>query len=78
MSKDALTPSLPTYLQMESENTEIVTLKLNASLLETMDKIREEWGILSRADFIERILREVFVPDESMIPPTDLNNPKDL
>ena len=49
---------------MDSENTEIVTLKLNASLLETIDKIREEWGILSRADFIERILCEVLIPDK--------------
>lgn len=71
-------PSLTTYLQMESENTEIVTLKLNTPLLETIDKIREEWGILSRANFIERILSEVFIPDESMIPTTDPNNPKDL
>ncbi|MCP9903800.1 hypothetical protein KBY85_06560 [Cyanobium sp. BA5m-10] len=63
---------------MESENTEIVTLKLNTPLLETIDKIREEWGILSRADFIERILQEVFIPGESMIPATDPNNPKDL
>jgi metal-responsive CopG/Arc/MetJ family transcriptional regulator len=63
---------------MDTENTEIVTLKLNASLLETIDKIREEWGILSRADFIESILCEVLIPDESRCQSTDPNDPKDL
>ena len=63
---------------MESENTVIVAVKLSASLLESIDKVRLEWGILSRGDFIERILYEVMAPDESNIQSRKPSSPKDL
>lgn len=48
---------------MNYQDRERVSVSLDRSLLEAIDKIREEWGIRSRADIIERILREVLTPD---------------
>lgn len=48
---------------MNYQDRERVSVSLDRSLLEAIDKIREEWGILSRGDIIERILREVLTPD---------------
>jgi metal-responsive CopG/Arc/MetJ family transcriptional regulator len=48
---------------MNYQDRERVFVSLDRSLLEAIDKIREEWGIRSRADIIERILREVLTPD---------------
>jgi metal-responsive CopG/Arc/MetJ family transcriptional regulator len=48
---------------MNSQDCERVSVLLDRSLLEAIDKIREEWGIRSRADIIERLLREVLTPD---------------
>ena len=47
---------------MESERYESVSVKLNAPLLEAIDKISEEWGIHSRADIIELLLAELLIP----------------
>jgi metal-responsive CopG/Arc/MetJ family transcriptional regulator len=52
---------------MASELVETVVVKLDLQLLQAIDSIREEWGIRSRADIIERILREVLTPDVSQI-----------
>jgi metal-responsive CopG/Arc/MetJ family transcriptional regulator len=48
---------------MNYQDRERISVSLDRSLLEAIDKIREEWGIRSRADIIERILREVLTPD---------------
>ena len=48
---------------MNYQDRESVSVSLDRSLLEAIDKIREEWGIRSRADIIERILHEVLTPD---------------
>jgi metal-responsive CopG/Arc/MetJ family transcriptional regulator len=48
---------------MNYQDRERVSVSLDRSLLEAIDKIREEWGIRSRADVIERILLEVLTPD---------------
>ena len=48
---------------MNYQDRERVSVSLDRSLLEAIDKIREEWGIRSRADIIERLLREVLTPD---------------
>ena len=58
---------------MASENSESVTVKLDAHLMDALDKICEEWGIRSRADFIERILEEVLAPDSSECKPAEPN-----
>jgi metal-responsive CopG/Arc/MetJ family transcriptional regulator len=50
---------------MNSQDRERVSVSLDRSLLEAIDKIREEWGIRSRGDIIERILREVLTPDST-------------
>ena len=48
---------------MDLKDSESVIVELDCELLKAIDSIREEWGIRSRADIIERILREVFTPD---------------
>ena len=48
---------------MNYQDRESVSVSLDRSLLEAIDKIREEWGIHSREDIVERILREVLTPD---------------
>jgi metal-responsive CopG/Arc/MetJ family transcriptional regulator len=48
---------------MDIKDSESVIVELDCELLKAIDDIREEWGIRSRADIIERILREVFTPD---------------
>lgn len=48
---------------MDIKDSESVIVELDCELLKAIDSIREEWGIRSRADIIERILREVFTPD---------------
>jgi metal-responsive CopG/Arc/MetJ family transcriptional regulator len=48
---------------MDLKDSESVIVELDCELLKAIDGIREEWGIRSRADIIERILREVFTPD---------------
>ena len=48
---------------MNYQDRERISVSLDRSLLEAIDKIREEWGIRSRADIIERILHEVLTPD---------------
>ena len=48
---------------MDPKDSESVIVELDCELLKAIDSIREEWGIRSRADIIERILREVFTPD---------------
>ena len=48
---------------MDIKDSESVIVELDCELLKAIDGIREEWGIRSRADIIERILREVFTPD---------------
>ena len=48
---------------MDHKDSESVIVELDCELLKAIDSIREEWGIRSRADIIERILREVFTPD---------------
>jgi len=58
---------------MASENSESVVVKLDAHLMDALDKICEEWGIRSRADVIERILKEVLAPDPSECQPTEPN-----
>lgn len=63
---------------MESKRSESVLVNLNAPLLEAIDKICEEWGIRSRADLIERILKEVLAPDSSECQPTDPNSTQGL
>lgn len=50
-------------MMMNYQDRERVSVSLDRSLLEAIDKIREEWGIHSRGDIIERILREVLTPD---------------
>jgi metal-responsive CopG/Arc/MetJ family transcriptional regulator len=52
---------------MASELVETVVVKLDLQLLQAIDSIREEWGIRSRADIVEQILREVLTPDLSQI-----------
>lgn len=58
---------------MASENSKSVVVKLDAHLMDALDKICEEWGILSPADVIERILKEVLAPDSSERQPTEPN-----
>ena len=58
---------------MASENSESVIVKLDAHLMDALDKVCEEWGIRSRADLIERILKEVLAPDSSECQPADPN-----
>jgi metal-responsive CopG/Arc/MetJ family transcriptional regulator len=48
---------------MDPKDSESVIVELDCELLKAIDSIREEWGIRSRADIIERILREVLTPD---------------
>ena len=48
---------------MHSEDSGSIIVKLDRELLNAIDRIREEWGIRSRADIVERILREVLTPD---------------
>lgn len=48
---------------MMTSDRESVNVLLDAELLKAIDSIREEWGIQSREDIIERILREVLTPD---------------
>ena len=59
---------------MEPENSESVVVKLDAHLMDALDRICEEWGIRSRADLIARLLEEVLAPDSSECQPTDLNS----
>jgi metal-responsive CopG/Arc/MetJ family transcriptional regulator len=40
-----------------------VQVTLSKPLLEAIDKIREDWGIKSRGDVIERLLNELLAPD---------------
>ena len=63
---------------MASENSESVMVKLDAHLMGALDKICEEWGILSPADVIERILKEVLAPDSSECQPADPNSTQGL
>ena len=39
---------------MHSEDSGSIIVKLDRKLLNAIDRIREEWGIRSRADIIER------------------------
>lgn len=48
---------------MDPKDSESVIVELDRELLNAIDLIREEWGIRSRADIIERILHEVLTPD---------------
>lgn len=48
---------------MMTSDRESVNVFLDAELLKAIDSIRVEWGIHSREDIIERILREVLTPD---------------
>jgi metal-responsive CopG/Arc/MetJ family transcriptional regulator len=48
---------------MDPKDSESVIVVLDRELLNAIDLIREEWGIRSRADIIERILHEVLTPD---------------
>ena len=48
---------------MHSKDSGSIIVKLDRELLNAIDRIREEWGIRSRADIVERILREVLTPD---------------
>jgi metal-responsive CopG/Arc/MetJ family transcriptional regulator len=48
---------------MHSEDSGSIIVKLDRELLNAIDRIREEWGIRSRADIVERILHEVLTPD---------------
>ena len=48
---------------MESENYRSVVVKLHLDTLVAIDSLREQLGINSRADIVERILREVLTPD---------------
>ena len=50
---------------MNYQDRERVSVSLDRSLLEAIDKIREEWGIRSRGDIIELLLREVLTPDST-------------
>ena len=64
---------------MGAEHSKSVTVNLGPHILEAIDKIREEWGIRSRADLIERLLEEVLAPDSSdECQPTDLTSTKGL
>ena len=58
---------------MDHKDSESVIVELNCELLKAIDSIREEWGIRSRADIIERILHEVLTPDlnESQSPKSE-------
>jgi hypothetical protein len=38
-------------------------VKLHLDTLVAIDSLREQWGINSRADIVERILHEVLTPD---------------
>lgn len=58
---------------MASENSKSVVVKLDAHLMDALDKICEEWGIKSRADVIERLLEELLAPDSSECQPADPN-----
>ena len=51
------------YQFMESENYRSVVVKLHLDTLVAIDSLREQWGINSRADIVERILHEVLTPD---------------
>ena len=48
---------------MDPKDSESVIVELDRELLNAIDRIREEWGIRSRADIVERILHEVLTPD---------------
>ena len=48
---------------MHSKDSGSIIVELDRELLNAIDRIREEWGIRSRADIVERILREVLTPD---------------
>jgi metal-responsive CopG/Arc/MetJ family transcriptional regulator len=63
---------------MASENSESVIVKLDAHLMDALDKICEEWGIRSRADVIERLIEEVLAPDSSEYQPADPNSTQGL
>jgi metal-responsive CopG/Arc/MetJ family transcriptional regulator len=58
---------------MASENSESVIVKLGAHLMDSLDKVCDEWGIKSRADVIERIREEVLAPGSSECQPTEPN-----
>ena len=48
---------------MHSKDSGSIIVELDRELLNAIDRIREEWGIRSRADIVERILREVLTQD---------------
>ena len=63
---------------MEAEHSKSVTVNLGPRIIEAIDKIREEWGIRSRADLIERLLEELLAPDSSECQPADPNSTQGL
>jgi len=63
---------------MASENSKSVVVKLDAHLTDALDKICEEWGIRSRADLIEKILKEVLASDASKCQPPETKFPQSL
>ena len=58
---------------MELEHSESITVNLGPHILDAIDKIREEWGIRSRADVIQRLLEEVLAPDSCECQPIEPN-----
>ena len=48
---------------MHSKDSGSIIVELDRELLNAIARIREEWGIRSRADIVERILREVLTQD---------------
>ena len=63
---------------MAVDNSESVIAKLDAPLMDALDKVCDEWGIKSRADVIERILEEVLAPDASKCQPPETSCPQSL
>ena len=50
---------------MDAEDAGLITINLDPRVLTAIDKFRDEWGLRSRADIVERILKEVLAPDLS-------------
>jgi metal-responsive CopG/Arc/MetJ family transcriptional regulator len=63
---------------MKIEGIQSITIKLNAQMLEAIDKLREEWGIDSRVDIIELLLAELLIPESTEALPPRSGDSKDV
>lgn len=62
---------------MKIESIQSITINLNEQVLEAIDKLREEWGINSRANIIELLLAELLIPESTAALPPRSGDSKD-